>query len=281
MVNATVLSVPPALARTTPRRGLPPWWPRPLRPAHGTGLRVVSRTCLFAVIVAAISSAPAAAATTCGGAATAAGVGRPEPWRAWRARLSTTAPVYPRLGGPPTASVTPADASALLVLAARERAGRCWVRVRLPSRPNRASGWVNAQRLELSSTTWRLVVHVGPRRLDVLRHGRLVRRVAIVVGAPVTPTPRGLFAVAGVWKWRPRDFLGAWVLTLTAHSDVLKHFDGGDGRVALHGRGGASLTDPLGSARSHGCVRIANSAISWLARIIGPRQLPGTPVVVD
>jgi len=154
------------------------------------------------------------------------------------------------------------------------------VRVRLPSRPNTASGWVNAERLELNSTTWRLVVHVGLRRLDVLRHGRLVRRVAIVVGAPLTPTPRGLFAIAGGWKWWPRDFLGAWVLTLTAHSDILKHFDGGDGRVALHGRGGASFADPLGSARSHGCVRIANSAISWLTRTIGPRQLPGTPVVV-
>jgi len=111
--------------------------------------------------------------------------------------------------------VTPADASAVLVLAARERTGRCWVRVRLPSRPNSESGWVNGERLELSSTTWRLVVHVGSRRLDMLRRGRLVRRVAVVVGAPLTPTPRGLFAIAGAWKWRPRDFYGAWVLTLT------------------------------------------------------------------
>jgi lipoprotein-anchoring transpeptidase ErfK/SrfK len=245
------------------------------------GLRLIGRAALFAVIAAALASAPAAAAMTCGGTATAAGVGRPEPWLAWRGQLSATAPVYARPGGPRTASVTPADASALLVLAARERAGRCWVRVRLPSRPNTASGWVNAERLELSSTNWRLVVHRGSRRLDVLRHGRLVRRVAIVVGAPLTPTPRGLFAVAGAWEWRPRDFLGAWVLTLTAHSDVLQHFDGGDGRVALHGRGGASLADPLGSARSHGCVRIANSAISWLARTIGHWQLPGTPVVVN
>jgi lipoprotein-anchoring transpeptidase ErfK/SrfK len=42
-------------------------------------------------------------------------------------------------------------------------------------------------------------------------------------------------------------------------------FDGGDGQVALHGRGGASLLDPLGSARSHGCVRLANGAIDWIA----------------
>ena len=262
MVKAMLSSVPPP--RHGARLGLQAWL-----------------IAVAAVVVAAPASAPAVAATTCGGAATAARVGRPEPWRAWRGQLFAAAPVYARPGGPPTAGVTPADASALLVLAARERAGRCWVRVRLPSRPNRASGWVNAQRLRLSSTTWRLVVHVASRRLDVLRHGRLVRRVAVVVGAPWTPTPRGLFAIAGAWKWRPRDFYGAWVLTLTAHSDVLKHFDGGNGRVALHGRGGASLADPLGSARSHGCVRLANSTISWLAHTIGPGQLPGTPVVVD
>jgi hypothetical protein len=38
--------------------------------------------------------------------------------------------------------------------------------------------------------------------------------------------------------------------------------------------GGASLRDPLGSARSHGCIRIGNRAVAWLAR----RALPGTPV---
>ena len=252
------------------------------RPSRSwVGLRVVGRASLIAAAGAALASAPATATTTCGGRASAARVGRPEPWRAWRGELSASTPVYARLGGSPTGSVTPADASAVLVLAARERTGRCWVRVRLPSRPNSESGWVNGERLELSSTTWRLVVHVGSRRLDMLRRGRLVRRVAVVVGAPLTPTPRGLFAIAGAWKWRPRDFYGAWVLTLSAHSDVLKRFDGGDGRIALHGRGEASLADPLGSARSHGCIRLANSAISWLARTIGPRQLPGTPVVVE
>jgi lipoprotein-anchoring transpeptidase ErfK/SrfK len=103
----------------------------------------------------------------------------------------------------------------------------------------------------------------------------------VVVGAPSTPTPRGLFAVAGVWKSRPGSFVGSWVLALTAHSDVLQHFDGGDGRVALHGRGGASLLDPLGTAASHGCVRLANRAISWLVREIGRARLPGTPVAID
>ena len=57
---------------------------------------------------------------------------------------------------------------------------------------------------------------------------------------------------------------------------MLNTFQGGDGRVALHGRGGRSLRDPLGSASSHGCIRLSNSAINWIASI----ARPGTPVVV-
>jgi lipoprotein-anchoring transpeptidase ErfK/SrfK len=71
-------------------------------------------------------------------------------------------------------------------------------------------------------------------------------------------------------------FLGPWVLSLTASSNVLENFEGGPGRVGIHGRGGASLLDPLGSARSHGCIRISNAPVRWLAR----RARPGTPVRV-
>ena len=46
--------------------------------------------------------------------------------------------------------------------------------------------------------------------------------------------------------------------------------------VALHGRGGASLLDPLGSARSHGCVRLDDDLLQLLARV----ARPGTPVLV-
>jgi lipoprotein-anchoring transpeptidase ErfK/SrfK len=61
---------------------------------------------------------------------------------------------------------------------------------------------------------------------------------------------------------------------------VLQRYEGGDGTVAIHGRGGASLLDPLGSARSHGCIRLSNHAIDWLVRRIGVTHLAGTPVDV-
>jgi lipoprotein-anchoring transpeptidase ErfK/SrfK len=95
-----------------------------------------------------------------------------------------------------------------------------------------------------------------------------------------TPTPRGLFAVLDVQSMPAASFYGSWTLRLTAHSDVLRRFDGGDGRVAIHGRGGASLADPLGSALSHGCIRLDNTAIDLHVRVVGASRLPGVPVLI-
>jgi lipoprotein-anchoring transpeptidase ErfK/SrfK len=74
----------------------------------------------------------------------------------------------------------------------------------------------------------------------------------------------------------PRGFLGPWALLVTAFSSTLTSYGGGPGQVALHGRDGASLADPLGSARSHGCIRIPNVAIRLLARV----AREGTPVEI-
>src|SRR2546421_616713 len=80
------------------------------------------------------------------------------------------------------------------------------------------------------------------------------------------PRPGGLFATQDSSRSPAGSFEGSWILTLTAHSQVLNHFDGG---VALHGRGGASLGDPLGMAASHGCIRFDNGAIGEIVRRIG------------
>jgi lipoprotein-anchoring transpeptidase ErfK/SrfK len=175
--------------------------------------------------------------------------------------------------------VTPSQAPWLLVLrAAPDRRGRCWVQVRLPTRPNAAAAWINADRTRLQSTPWRIVITRRARTLDVYRAGHRLRRFTVVVGKPATPSPHGLFSIVGVWRWSPGDFLGSYILPLTAHSNVLQEFGGGDGRVGVHGRGGDSLSDPLGSARSHGCIRLANRSIEWIVQRIGTGALPGIPV---
>jgi lipoprotein-anchoring transpeptidase ErfK/SrfK len=164
----------------------------------------------------------------------------------------------------------------LLVLrSARARGGRRWLRVRLHQRPNDRAGWIAADRMRVTRTRWRVVVSTGSRTVTVYRAGRLVHRFGAVVGAASTPTPHGLSAI-GERIRQPPGVLGPWALHLTAHSNVLVNYGGGPGRVAIHGRSGALLSDPLGTSRSHGCIRIDNAAVSWLAT----RAVEGTPVLV-
>lgn len=233
-----------------------------------------------------VGAPPATAALLCHrSGATGSIVGRPTSKVAWRAELLGPTGVHRRVSHAGTRAGTfvgPAQASWLLVLdAARTHRGRCWVEVRLPWRPNDASGWVDASQVILRPNTWRIVVSTAERSLSVYRRGRVVRRVPVVVGKPSTPTPVGLFSIIGAWASSPNAFLGAWILPLTAHSDALQQFDGGDGTVGIHGRGGASLLDPLGSASSHGCIRVDNSSINWLVGSIGIEALPGIPVRVE
>jgi lipoprotein-anchoring transpeptidase ErfK/SrfK len=239
-----------------------------------------------------VASSLASPALTCGtsadtdtGAATATTVGRPTSKLAWRAKLFAPAEAYGKLsqaGTPRHGFPTQSSPSWLLVLAAaRGHEGRCWVQVRLPERPNDDAAWIDTQPLLLRPTTWRIDVSLAARTLTLEHAGLTTRRIRVVVGAPTTPTPTGLFAIIGAWPSPPDAFLGSWILALTAHSDVLHEFDGGNGRIGIHGRGAGSLLDPLGSDRSHGCVRLANTAIDWLVHTIGQGQLPGTPVQIN
>jgi lipoprotein-anchoring transpeptidase ErfK/SrfK len=156
--------------------------------------------------------------------------------------------------------------------------GRLWQKVQLPVRPNGAAGWIPAERARVTSTPWRVQVSLRRRTVSVLRGGRVVRRFGAVIGAPGTPTPTGRFAVSEpIPQANAGGFIGPWALHLTAFSDVLDDFGGGPGRIAIHGRGGASLRDPLGTARSHGCVRVDNAQVRFLARV----AVPGTPVRIS
>ena len=169
------------------------------------------------------------------------------------------------------------QAQTLLVLDTATHGGREWVKVLLAERPNRSAGWVPRDKVVLTHTPYWIDVRVAARRVIVYRHGRPIRRFRAVIGASATPTPHGLAAIYERNRQPDRrGFLGPWALPLTIHSDVLDDYGGGPGRVGIHGRAGASLRDPLGSARSHGCIRINNPPITWMAR-----HIPlGTPVDV-
>ena len=183
-------------------------------------------------------------------------------------RVTRIGALAPGIGGP----------VGLLVLGERTRRhGQEWLRVRLPQRPNGASAWIPANRTQLASTPWRIVISLARRTVSLERAGTVVHVYRAVVGKPSTPTPTGLFAVSErIRQPDPHSFYGPWVLLLTAYSNTLLHFAGGPGQISIHGRDGASLRDPLGAARSHGCIRIDNAGIELLARV----AVEGTPVII-
>jgi len=157
------------------------------------------------------------------------------------------------------------SAQKLMVLRSAVVNGRTWLKVKLPIRPNVASGWISRDRVRLSRSPHYILVDRSRRLVRAYRNGKVVGRFKIVVGEPATPTPVGLFALyERVRQPDPKGFIGPWAVHLTAHSDVLKSYDGGPGRIAFHGRDGASLADRLGTARSHGCMRMNNRLISWI-----------------
>ena len=242
-----------------------------------------------AAVTAAVSPADVGHApvgsTACASALGSAPVGAPTSSYSWKVGLSSRTAVFYRLPGKGMHASTwvgPDSAPWLLVLAGpRADQDRCWVRVRLPWRPNSAAGWINASLVVVKRTQWRIDVSKAQHTLTLFKAGKPIRTVSIVDGKPSTPTPAGQFAIAWAVKWHPNYFLGSWVLELTAHSDILRHYDGGDGTVGIHGRGGASLLDPLGSSLSHGCVRLANDSIDWLVGTVSANWLPGTPVEVN
>jgi lipoprotein-anchoring transpeptidase ErfK/SrfK len=156
----------------------------------------------------------------------------------------------------------------------RGRDGRRWVRVQLPVRPNGTAGWVPRRAVRLSVVRVRVVVDRSARRLEVWRGGRRLHSWRAGVGRPGTPTPVGVFAVQDPMRTLPawRGVYGGWTLTLTAHSEVLRSFMGGDGLVAIHG---GSL-GRVGRPASNGCVILSEPHLATLARLVRP----GTPVEI-
>lgn len=237
------------------------------------------RLCAIAVSLA---LAPLAAAAPAPAPAEPAA---PTPAISWTAQINhtVTARQAPRDGAKAAGRLTTYTAfwrraQQLMVLAPVQtdpETGRRWVLVRLPGRPNLAQGFVPEEAVTLRATRTRIVVRVGARTVEIRRAGRRVARYTAAVGTGSTPTPTGLFAVQDPVPSAPtqRSYLGPYIITLTAYSNVLQSFMGGNGLVAIHG---TNATSDLGRAVSHGCIRVSNAAVTRLYRITAP----GTPVEI-
>ena len=143
-----------------------------------------------------------------------------------------------------------------------------WERVLLPSRPNRATGWIHTaatdrSQLDTRRSTYLVRIRVGARKLSVYHGGRPMGTWTVAVGAPRTPTPTGRTFLLALLA-PPHPTYSPLILPLGFHSDTLTTFGGGPGTVGVHGWPNPSV---FGRAVSRGCVRVPAAALRVLSQI--------------
>ena len=149
-----------------------------------------------------------------------------------------------------------------------------WVPVLLPTRPNGSTGWVHRDQVELRTVDDAITIDLSDRTLTLRPGGEVVLTTPVAVGTTENPTPTGEFYVVDkLDTGNPGGAYGPFAFGLSAHSDTLSEFGGGDGQVGIHGTNDPSS---IGRAASHGCIRVPNDVAAELAATLDL----GTPVKI-
>jgi hypothetical protein len=160
-----------------------------------------------------------------------------------------------------------------------------WLHVILPERPNGSRGWVRAENFELSDNPWNITISLANHQITVKNGEELFYEGPIAIGADeeplsdtggkLTPTPTGIYYIRVLLENSdPTSVYGPYAYGLSAHSETLTEFSGGDAEIGIHGNNDASV---LGKSVTHGCIRMDNEKITELSKL-----LPlGTPVVIN
>lgn len=201
--------------------------------------------------------------------------------RTLSAYVRKQAPIYsaPRESGQPVGhlKLTTEDGYLEPYLVRRvyvDHEGRLWSEVRIPGRPNGRVGWVRRNALEpFERTESLLVVDRDRLTIGLYRNGDRRWERPVAIGKASTPTPAGRFYIRERIKIRNRRSpYWPYALGTSAYSS-LPGWPGG-GVVAIHGDAHAPALIP--GRVSHGCIRMRNQDIAWLA----PRIEVGTPVLI-
>lgn len=141
-----------------------------------------------------------------------------------------------------------------------------WIEAMLPGRPNGATGWIRAAQLEVFSFDREVVVDLSERLLTVYTDGVANFQTDVAIGSDRSPTPTGTFFVTdAVELTRPNGPWGPFAFGLSARSDVVTEFAGGDGIIGIHG---TNQPWSIGEAASLGCVRLPNDVMAILWEIV-------------
>jgi hypothetical protein len=139
--------------------------------------------------------------------------------------------------------------------------GRAWIKVRIPGRPNGRTGWVPESALgPTHETPWALVIDRRRLLATLTLDGRPVWQAPVGIGRPSAPTPSGHYWVRELFRVPGHSLYGPYAFGTSAYSS-LSDWPGG-GVVGIHGTNEPAL---IPGYPSHGCIRLRNPDITYLA----------------
>ena len=150
--------------------------------------------------------------------------------------------------------------SARVVAVVAHRGG--WLRAIASELPNGRRGWIDARDTQLGGVEFRMRVDLSAHRIEVVKNGRVVRRIRTAVGEQGTPTPTGTFAITDKVPFVDRGSpYGCCALALSAHQpDTPSEWSGGD-RIAIHA---TPVRASIGRSVTLGCMRVPSADARWL-----------------
>lgn len=149
-----------------------------------------------------------------------------------------------------------------------------WFEVSLPIRPNGSTGFIKVADVATYAVGGRIIVDLSDRELTYVLGGEEVVRTEVAIGTSANPTPTGVFYVTdSVSPANPDGQWGPHALGISARSETITEYNGGDGIIGIHG---TNNPNSIGKAVSLGCVRLPNEVITILRQIVPL----GTPVEI-
>lgn len=213
-------------------------------------------------------------------------VSKPPVWEGFAATATSSPKLAAMVHGPVDVYETPGEAEPKMTLDATTILGTItvlgvvtnpedgWAEVMLPVRPNGSTGWVKADDVSFYVADSEIVVDLSERRLSYVVDGVEVLETEVGIGSEYNRTPTGRYFVTdSVTLSDPASPWGPHALGISARSETITEFNGGDGIIGIHG---TNNPGSVGGNISLGCVRLPNDMITALYEMVPI----GTPVSV-
>lgn len=133
-----------------------------------------------------------------------------------------------------------------------------WIKVVLPVRPYNTQAWVSAADITVTQVASNIKIDISEHSMVIFARGKTTTH-RVGVGSRQYPTPEGMFFVTDRLNILSGKAYGSFALGLSARSNVLTEFNGGDAQIGIHG---TNISSSIGQNQSHGCIRVSNDPIT-------------------